>query len=78
MSGCGLVVLHYYSMRLLTFPGTKEAVALSSNLLNGGLALGILGAFLLSANRKRLESSLGGVAVTSLGLLYIFFLPAFV
>ena len=93
LSGCALVVVHYFSMRLLTEPatiqsaaqflnfpigGTKEAIALSSNLLNGGLAIAILGAFLLSANRKRLESSLGGVAVTSLGLLYIFFLTSFV
>lgn len=77
-SGCALVVVHYFCMRLQTYPGTRASALQSSNLLNGGLALAILGTFLLSANRQRLESSLGGVAVTSLGLLYIFFLPSFV
>ena len=77
-SGSALVIVHYFAMRLQSFPGTRESALQSSNLLNGCLALAILGAFLLSAHRRRLESSLGGVAVTSLGLLYIFFLPSFV
>ncbi|MEI6232157.1 MAG: phosphatidate cytidylyltransferase [Planctomycetota bacterium] len=76
-SGCALVAIHYYCMRLETI-NTHAASIQSSNLLNGGMAVAILGAFILSANRRRLESSLGGVAVTSLGLLYIFFLPSFV
>jgi len=77
-SGSSLVVVHYYCMRLETYPGTLASAQRSANLLNGCLAAAILGAFLLSAHRRRLESSLGSVAVTSLGLLYIFFLPSFV
>ena len=77
-SGSAMVVVHYFCMRLQTYPGTRASAIQSSNLLNGCLAAAILGAFLLSAHRRRLESSLGGVAVTSLGMLYIFFLPSFV
>lgn len=50
---------------------------LASNLLWGGLALAVLGTFLLTARRRKFEASLGGVAVTCLGLLYIYFLPSF-
>ncbi len=77
-SGCGLVAVHYWAMHLETFPGTRESAQHGANLLNGALATAILGAFLLTARRNKFEDSLGGVAVTSLGLLYIFFLPSFV
>jgi phosphatidate cytidylyltransferase len=78
LSGCALFAVHYFGMRLLTVPGTAASAIQSSNILNGGLAIALLGTFLLTAKRKKLDSSLGGVAVTSLGLLYIFFLPSFV
>ena len=78
LSGCALVGIHYYSMHLLSAPVTVEHLQRSSKLLNGGLAIAFLGTFLLTARRKKFDSSLGGVAATSLGLLYIFFLPSFV
>jgi phosphatidate cytidylyltransferase len=75
-SGCVMVGLHYYSMSLATL-GTVQAVQTGANLSMGALAIALLGTFFLSYKRGRLEASLGGVAVTSLGLLYIFFLPSF-
>ncbi len=77
-SGCGLVALHYVAMRLATAPGTLASVKHANDILMGGLALAVLGSFLLTARRHQFEASLGGVAVTCLGLLYIFFLPSFV
>jgi phosphatidate cytidylyltransferase len=77
-SGCGLVAVHYLCMHWLTSPGTAASAIRAWNLMSGALAVSFLGTFLLTAKRKKLESSLGGVAVTSLGLLYIFFLPSFV
>jgi phosphatidate cytidylyltransferase len=78
LSGCALVVVHYWSMRLSSSPGAGvAAVQLGQNLSMGALAVAILGAFLLTARRHQFEASLGGVAVTSLGLLYIYFLPSF-
>ncbi|HLX62170.1 MAG TPA: CDP-archaeol synthase [Planctomycetota bacterium] len=78
ISGCGLVAVHYFCMRWLTTPGTQESAVNAWNLMNGALAIGFLGTFLLAAHRGKLQPTLGGVAVTSLGLLYIFFLPSFV
>ena len=78
LSGCSLVVVHYFTMRLATNPGTKESVQQAANLFSGTLAVAILGAFFLTARRSQFAASLGGVAVTCLGLLYIFYLPSFV
>jgi phosphatidate cytidylyltransferase len=64
-------------MRLSVSPGTVEALQQASNISLGALAVAILGAFLLTARRQKFEASLGGVAVTCLGLLYVFFLPSF-
>ena len=50
----------------------------AANLEMGALAIAILGAFLVTAKRHKFEASLGGVAVTCLGLFYIYFLPAFI
>jgi phosphatidate cytidylyltransferase len=79
LSGCGLVVVHYLSMRWLTMsPGSTEAMLRATNLTNGALAVAILGAFLLAARRHQFEASLGALAVTCLGFLYVYFLPSFV
>ena len=78
LSGCALVAIHYFAMRLLSAPVSIAHLQLSTKLLHGGLAVAFLGTFLLTARRKKFDSSLGGVAATSLGLLYIFFLPSFV
>ena len=82
LSGCALIVVHYCCMHLVSFsaPGATEILALkeASNLSMGALAIAVLGTFLLTAKRHQFEASLGGVAVTCLGLLYIFFLPSFV
>ncbi|HEY3320318.1 MAG TPA: phosphatidate cytidylyltransferase [Planctomycetota bacterium] len=77
LSGCGLVAVHYWAMRLSVESGSREAHQLASDLLTGGLAVAVLGAFLLTAKRHEFKASLGGVAVTCLGLLYIYFLPSF-
>ena len=76
--GCALVAVHYYCMVLASNPGTAASLQLSATLANGGLAAAILGAFLLAAKRHEFEASLGALAVTCLGLLYVFFLPSFV
>jgi len=79
LSGCALVVIHYFCMWLLTHYGDKvRAHQIASDLNNAGLALAILGVFLLTAHRHKFQDSLGGVAVTCMGLLYIYFLPSFV
>jgi len=63
----------------MTFSGNDvRAVQLALDLSMGALAVAILGSFLLTARRNKFEASLGGVAVTSLGLLYIYFLPSFI
>lgn len=77
LSGCALIALHYWTMRLSTDPGGARALQMASDMTTGALAVAILGAFLLTARRHQFEASLGGVAVTSLGLLYIYFLPSF-
>lgn len=77
MSGCGLIALHYWAMRLSVPRAGAEAAQLASNLTSGGLAVAVLGAFILTARRRQFQASLGGVAVTCLGLLYIYFLPSF-
>ena len=78
LSGCGLVAAHYYAMHLMCAPSAgRLAVQTAWDITTGGLAVAILGAFLLTARRHQFQASLGGVAVTSLGLLYIYFLPSF-
>ena len=76
-SGCALVVVHYWAMRQATY-GTVHSLQLANNVTNGALAVAILGAFLLTARRQQFEASLGALAVTCLGLLYVYFLPSFV
>ncbi|MCY3023643.1 MAG: phosphatidate cytidylyltransferase [Planctomycetota bacterium] len=78
LSGCALVAVHYWSMHLCSSPGaTTVAWQRATNMSLAALAAAILGAFLLTARRHQLQASLGGVAVTCLGLLYIYFLPSF-
>ena len=76
--GCALVGVNYWTLHLATYPGTAEALKRASNLSMGALAAAILGAFVLTAKRHQFSASLGGVAVTCLGLFYIYFLPSFV
>jgi phosphatidate cytidylyltransferase len=79
ISGCGLVAVHYWAMSLSSSKMvTVNDLHRASDLQTGALAVAILGAFLFTAWRHQFEASLGGVAVTCLGLLYIFFLPSFV
>jgi phosphatidate cytidylyltransferase len=77
LSGCGLVAVHYEAMRLSVRSASLARLQMASDLLWGALALAVLGAFILTARRRQFEASLGGVAVTCLGLLYIYFLPSF-
>jgi len=77
LSGCGLVAVHYWAMRLSVDSASAASLQRASNLLWGALALAVLGAFILTAKRHQFQASLGGVAVTCLGLLYIYFLPSF-
>ena len=74
LSGCALVAIHYWSMRISTVPGTVQSIQLATNMTMGAMAVAILGTFILTAHRHKFEASLGGVAATSLGLLYIYFL----
>ncbi len=77
-SGCGLVAAHYFAMRMVSAPTAgKHSMQIAWDMTTGGLAVAILGAFLLTARRHQFQASLGGVAVTCLGLLYIYFLPSF-
>jgi len=77
MSGCGLVVAHFYAMQLMTFHSSVRSDQIAANILMGTLAISILGSFVLTARRHQFQASLGGVAVTAFGMLYIFFLPSF-
>jgi len=74
--GCALVAVHYVCVHQPQ--ANAQAQQFSANLFNGSIALAILGAFILAAKRHQFEASLGALAVTCLGLLYIFFLPSFV
>jgi phosphatidate cytidylyltransferase len=74
--GCAMVAVHYWCMHLANLR-TDRSLAQAWNLSSGALALSVLGTFLLTAYRHKFEASLGGVAVTCLGFLYIFFLPSF-
>jgi phosphatidate cytidylyltransferase len=64
-------------MRLCAGPTTVPRLQMASDLTWGALAVAILGTFFLTVRRHKFEASLGGVAVTCLGLLYIYFLPSF-
>jgi phosphatidate cytidylyltransferase len=75
-AGCGMVAVNYWCMHLAG-QRTDRALAQAWNLSSGALALAVLGTFLLTAHRHKFEASLGGVAVTCLGFLYIFLLPSF-
>jgi phosphatidate cytidylyltransferase len=79
VSGCGLILVHYWAMHVASASSVNiDDLQRASDLQTGALAVAILGAFLLTAWRHQFEASLGGVAVTCLGLLYVFFLPSFV
>jgi len=78
LSGCGLVAIHCWAMYLSVPPqGSVRELQLAANLSWGALAAAFLGVFILTARRHQIQASLGGVAVTCLGLLYIYFLPSF-
>lgn len=70
LSACGLVAAHYYALHL-DDPHEARIV------LEGTLVLAVLGAFLFSAFRRDYKASLGGLGVTCLGLLYLWYLPSF-
>jgi phosphatidate cytidylyltransferase len=70
LSPCALVAAHYYSMHLAN-PHEARIV------MEGALVIAVLGAFLLSAFRHDYKASLGGLGVTCLGLLYLWYLPSF-
>jgi phosphatidate cytidylyltransferase len=76
--GCMMVVAHYFAMYLLTEPGTLRSAQIAYHLFNGALTFSILGTFFLTAQRKNLDASLGGVAVTCLGLLYVPYLMSYI
>ncbi|MCZ7646802.1 MAG: phosphatidate cytidylyltransferase [Planctomycetota bacterium] len=88
LCACALVGVHYLVLRTWAAqnaPGTPtdpaaqfKALYQAEQLLNGALAASILGVFVLTARRKDLPASLGGLSVTTLGLLYLWFLPSFV
>jgi phosphatidate cytidylyltransferase len=73
-----LVVVHYFAMNLLTEPTTMRSAQAAYHLFNGALTFSILGTFFLTAQRKNLDASLGGVAVTCLGLLYVPYLMSYI
>src|SRR5260221_1330849 len=61
LSGCGLVVVHYFCMRLISPASgqvTSAAVQHASNLFTGALAVAVLGPFVLTARRHQFEASL--------------------
>jgi phosphatidate cytidylyltransferase len=70
ISACFLVAAHYWHMHLQD-PHEARLV------LDGALVVAVLTAFLLAALRRQLPASLGGLGVTCLGLLYLWFLPSF-
>ena len=70
LSACSLIAAHYYSMHL---QDTHEARLV----MEGTLVIALLVAFLFSAFRRDYKASLGGLGVTCLGLLYLWYLPCF-
>lgn len=87
LAGCALVAAHCWTMhnaglnRFTASQNMTEAFKLSqdaNNLLNFAMAAAVLGAFLLTAHRRKYPASLGGLGVTCLGLIYLWFLPSFV
>ncbi|GMV81124.1 MAG: hypothetical protein AMXMBFR7_23080 [Planctomycetota bacterium] len=85
LAGCTLVCIHYFYVHTwgvengVTDPVAQFRALHQAELLqNGAIALSILGVFVLTARRKDFPHSLGGLGVTSLGLIYLWFLPSFV
>jgi len=70
LSACGLVAIHYYSLKLQD-PNEARIV------VEGSLVIALMVAFLFSAFRRDYEASLGGLGATCLGLFYLWYLPCF-
>lgn len=70
LSPCALVAAHYYSLHLVDVHEARIV-------MEGTLVVAVLGAFLFSAFRHDYKASLGGLGVTCLGLLYLWYLPSF-
>jgi phosphatidate cytidylyltransferase len=70
LSACGLVAAHYWSLHLRPFYEARLV-------LDCAMVIAIFGVFLLSASRRQFPATLGGLGVTCLGLLYLWFLPSF-
>ena len=81
LSGCALVAVHFWALNIWTTQyDQRDLVYLhkADLMLNGAMVAAILGTFWLSARRHQYQASLGGLGVTCLGLLYIWFLPSFI
>lgn len=78
ISGCALVVIHYFTLpHVFNAPLLREAEQ-ADRLLDGAMVASVLVAFLLSAHRHQYPASLGGLGVTCLGMIYIWYLPSFI
>lgn len=82
LSGVALVVAHFWALQIWCTPGEDlfERVAYlnrADRVITGAMAVAVMGVFFLTARRHQYEASLGGLGVTCLGLIYLWFLPSF-
>ncbi|MCW8130396.1 MAG: CDP-archaeol synthase [Planctomycetota bacterium] len=81
-SGLMLVAAHFWALQIWSTPGdnvTERLIYLhrADKIITGGMAVAVMGVFLLTARRHQYEASIGGLGVTCLGLIYLWFLPSF-
>lgn len=82
LSGVLLVAAHFWSLQIWSHPSdslTERLIYLhrADKIITGAMAVAVMGVFFLTARRHQYEASIGGLGVTCLGLIYLWFLPSF-
>ncbi len=78
LSGCLLVCVHFWTLHIVSENQSFETLHRADLIMNGAMVIAVLGAFVLTASRQNFQASLGGLGVTCLGMIYIWFMPSFV
>ncbi|MBI3828449.1 MAG: phosphatidate cytidylyltransferase [Planctomycetes bacterium] len=82
LSGLALVAAHFWALQIWSSTGENlhDRVAYlnrADKVITGAMAVAVMGVFFLTARRHQYEASLGGLGITCLGLIYLWFLPSF-
>lgn len=82
-SGLLLVCMHFWALQIWCSPSADPIervlfINRADKMVIGSMVVSIMGVFFLTARRHQYEASIGGLGVTCLGLIYLWFLPSFV